>query len=1417
MSDRRTLRPVGAVLLVVAMALGSLGIVPLHPGVATPSTSDGSSGTTSDLAAVAAAPLTVVPDNEPGLHLAGATELGSSSAPAISVLISFGFSNATRLSAVLAGISTPGSPTYHQFLTQSQFDAEFGFPAAEYRLVVDYLRSLGVTGLTTYADRESVSFQASASEVGRVFHTTIATYAFRGTVYYAPSGPIELPTPIARLVGSVEGLSSYSASLNRVLHAMGDVRSPPSAVTPPPARAEGYLAPPTIGGVQYEYAPDFQIAYDEPSLLQQAGDPGSEVVATILWSGVYNGTTSISTPYGTLAPGTEVGSFVPGDISAYYAETLPAGEAAPTVTGVPLDGAPGPGGLASYDTTGAVGENTLDMEMVGSTAPGAKLFNVYGPNSTNVDLDEAFDFILNPNGSYPGLANVSVISNSWGGTDANDTDWYNLTEEAAARGITVLAASGDSGDDPDGPGASADPSGQVTFFPASMAYDDFGDVAVGGTTVVLDPTTLQMTTNEVWWVSPNDTANHGPAGSTGGISQVFAEPSWQADTSANQQIGGAGRGVPDIAALANNTLITISINGIRYDATNATTGGQFFYAEGTSIASPLEAGIFADVDHVLRTLNDSPLGFVDPPLYALADLMNEPLTTTATTGFIPVDGYVAPLPALPFYDVVTGSNYLYGAGPGYDLATGWGSVDAYNFTLFFATSDPTDVPGELSGVRALLNLTGLQVTSTFPGGGVNNFYNASLQQNFFLADSLGAPIYWVQNVVYINWTAHGWAMNFTGWVVFPFYGLYPSEVIYEYNFPITGQILSPPTTFDLTTRLVNQDQFDGQSVVFSFGVAGTPTLTLPVPGASFIIGDLWYNYSWGGQNFSNGPYPAPYGGPGGLSPQFGLIGGPSGGIGNFDPATSGNLSLYLQRSGVVTFVPGTTEAFGEATTQTGETAANLAWEEASTGNLTAGVPAVWNATYVSGATAQGVLEYDAGPPIARYSLHVNESGLPAGLLWGIALAFPGSAPSIFGSTNQTTLETGLANGTYDFTVLSPAGWTATPPTGQITVSGVPVWLNLSFAVTTYGVNFTEAGLPAGLSWWVNETTGSFFTTNASYLLLVVPNGTYTFLLSGGDWSPHPGAVTVFVDGSSLIVPVSFTPPPDYGITFVATGLPAGAEWSAVLGSSGPITTNASTIAFEVPNGTYRFALSTSYPNYVASPRSGSVTVNGSGFSVPVSFGLPTFAVLFVESGLPTGDAWSIEVQNGPTFSGTAGNFSWRSPNGTYNFSVRTEASGWAPNETQANLTVAGNAVVVALTFVQVTYAVTFAIGGLPVGSNWTLSLAGRSPIETSSTSLGFSLPNGSYAYSVGVPSPYNVTPRSGTVTVAGLGQSVNFTAVAPASASGSTVSLSDGEWAALIGAVAIAGLAVAYFVAHRRRSRTPPPKAPATPPTAPGP
>lgn len=959
-----------------------------------------------DLSYLKSAPSTSIFDNEPGVGEPGAAVIGPATVPLMHVLLTLSYSNQASLSVLLAGLSDPSSPLYHKYLTASQFDAAYSPPAADYSTVVGYISSYGVSDLTTFADRETVSFEAPSSAVEAMFHTTILNYRLGGEVYYAPASPPEFPSPIAPFVSAVEGLSSFETATSFVASELGPSHRMPLSPVTVHSSAGAYLAPPTVSGVQYEYGPDLQVAYDEQSLFDQYGYPTDEVVATILWSGEYTGGgTGICT---SLATDALVGPFVPSDVYGYYNETLPAGEPHSHVQGVPLNGAPYPAETASCDNEDAVLENTLDLEMVGSLAPGSSIYNVYGPNGSFANLDQAFATILSPGAGEPAaLNNVTVISNSWGAAEQNDTSWYQDLEQAQARGITVLACSGDSGDDPSTTWIVGD-----VFTPAAQAYDAFGDTAVGGTTLNLDPTSanaeyLHITGNPAWY----NKAVHW--GSSGGISTIFPEPSYQTNTEANSVIKSAGRGDPDLGAIANNTLVTLSIDGVQYKATNASGSGQWYYVYGTSIATPVEGGVVAEMDHVLKASSEGPLGYLNPLMYQLANSQYTTCPWNATTDCLLTGTYNLTIPTLPFIDCDAGGNYAYSALPGYDLVTGWGAIDAYNYTMYFLTADSAGVIGRFSGVDNVLNLTALKVSSA------GKSYNASIQQNFFLANSLGAPIYWIQNVIYIAHTTGGWAMNFTGWVIFPFWGIYSANTTYRYNWPLSGAIVNTPVSFNISTTLSQGTGFNGQYVTFAFG-DGQKAISLPTPGGSYIIGSLWYNYSWQGVTEENGPFPDNTV-PGGLDPQLGVVGGPSGGTGDYKSPTAGSMFSEVEPWGTTTWIAAATESFTTNVDQTGESASGLKW-------TATGSPGSWTLGTSSGSTTQGVLSYDPRK-VTEYNVTFNETGLSTGTSWSVTL---GGITSPSTGTSDVFKE---ANGTYTYTLGTVAGYTATPTNGTVVVNG----------------------------------------------------------------------------------------------------------------------------------------------------------------------------------------------------------------------------------------------------------------------------------------------------------------------------------------------------------------------------------------------
>jgi kumamolisin len=79
-------------------------------------------------------------------------------------------------------------------------------------------------------------------------------------------------------------------------------------------------------------------------------------------------------------------------------------------------------------------------------------------------------------------------------------------------------------------------------------------------------------------------------------------------------------------------------------------------AGGTSASTPLWAATAALINQDLKSKKLREVGFANPALYWMGANQSK-------------------LPAPPFHDVTAGNNLAYDAAPGWDFATGWGSMD----------------------------------------------------------------------------------------------------------------------------------------------------------------------------------------------------------------------------------------------------------------------------------------------------------------------------------------------------------------------------------------------------------------------------------------------------------------------------------------------------------------------------------------------------------------------------------------------------------------------------------------------------------------------------------------------------------------------------------------------------------------------
>ncbi len=210
------------------------------------------------------------------------------------------------------------------------------------------------------------------------------------------------------------------------------------------------------------------------------------------------------------------GGYTAADLQTYFSG-LKISE--PTVTAVSVDGGQNtPGGDADDEVL-------LDIEVVGAIANGANIAVYFAPNTDQGFIDAITD------AAHDTTRKPSVISISWGGpedtwTQQSQTAMNAALQDAATLGVTVTVAAGDNGSS-DG---ETDKKLHVDF-PASSPYA----LACGGTTLKGSGKTIS---SEVVW---NETAsNEGATG--GGVSNVFALPSYQASAGVPKQPGNIFRG-----------------------------------------------------------------------------------------------------------------------------------------------------------------------------------------------------------------------------------------------------------------------------------------------------------------------------------------------------------------------------------------------------------------------------------------------------------------------------------------------------------------------------------------------------------------------------------------------------------------------------------------------------------------------------------------------------------------------------------------------------------------------------------------------------------------------------------------------------------------------------------------------------------
>lgn len=423
----------------------------------------------------------------------------SLSLPDLTLVLSRSPEQQAAFDAYVQSEYNPGSPNYHHWLTPTEIGTEFGPAPADIAAITNWLGSQGFTVTRISPDHMTIRFSGTAGQAETAFHTSIHNLSVKGVPHFANMTNPKIPAALAPVVVGIKSLDNF---LPHPLHRLGGkVSFDPDRGhwMPEPATASGqapssvsqfHLASPAAAARAASQAsphPHPLFGINVPATSGSAAYLEEDVTpwdfATIynvapLWSDNITGTGQTIAIVGT------------SDINQTDVSTFRSTFGLPALASFrEID----TNGLATTCTStspnaicniGDLEENTSDVEWSGATAPGAAIVLVVTGQNAAGTVDSVFD------SAQYAVENetAKIVSVSYGecelgqGTTEN-VAYYNLWEAAAAEGISVFVATGDSGS------PSCDDGGDEIGNPYSALYgisvngmsSTPFDVAVGGT------------------------------------------------------------------------------------------------------------------------------------------------------------------------------------------------------------------------------------------------------------------------------------------------------------------------------------------------------------------------------------------------------------------------------------------------------------------------------------------------------------------------------------------------------------------------------------------------------------------------------------------------------------------------------------------------------------------------------------------------------------------------------------------------------------------------------------------------------------------------------------------------------------------------------------------------------------------------
>ena len=616
-----------------------------------------------------AAGTTTVSGNVAGWVKNATLKSSASASTSVTISVNMALKNVAGLKSFVAEVSNPQGREYGRYLTAEQFAASYAPAAADVAAVEKLLEQAGMKNVTVGPHGVYVSATATVAQLRTAFKVTQNIYSYSGLMLRANNDAPTIPSSLAGKVIFIGGLDD-TGMMRKPFHrsiTQGDLVAPKSAaaasssataVTPPPVAASNG-------------SPYCNHTFGAGALVATLSTPADVYGGSIPWLGCGYTPPQIRSAYGLDKVSYTGAGVTVAIIDAYASPTIVTDITAYSINNKLTKITNGvnfrqivPAGIYSVSPTETCGpygwweEESLDVSAVHTSAPDAHIVYV-GSRDCGTSLDTAF-----MNTVYNHVADV--VTDSWGDNGEaiapGEQQSYDQTLMAgAAQGITVLFSTGDNGDLAAINGAASG------AWPSTSAYV----TGVGGTTLMITDTTgdkseygwgtYRAFLNDVTVNSAKSVTTSGVAqttvlgytfddfefysGAGGGISLLEAQPSYQAKavpailaTSLNLASGyvetlpNPQRVTPDVAMVADpytgfifGETFTIAGNAIA-DQGCAPSNKVIEYCQtsigGTSLATPLMAGVIAVMNSKRIATGEPLVGFANPLLYSIGSQNN---------------------------------------------------------------------------------------------------------------------------------------------------------------------------------------------------------------------------------------------------------------------------------------------------------------------------------------------------------------------------------------------------------------------------------------------------------------------------------------------------------------------------------------------------------------------------------------------------------------------------------------------------------------------------------------------------------------------------------------------------------------------------------------------------------------------------